>query len=77
MLRRGCQSHDGRSRNLGDMSPANTQNLGQDAGFNTLAIHAGQEPDPITGAVVPAIYQVSTYKQDGVGGLRNGLGYSR
>jgi cystathionine gamma-synthase len=39
-------------------------------GFETLAIHAGQEPDPGTGAVVPPIYQVSTYKQDGVGGLR-------
>jgi cystathionine gamma-synthase len=39
-------------------------------GFETLAIHAGQQPDPATGAVVPAIYQVSTYKQDGVGGLR-------
>ncbi|HEY8043467.1 MAG TPA: PLP-dependent transferase, partial [Streptosporangiaceae bacterium] len=39
-------------------------------GFETLAIHAGQEPDPQTGAVVPPIYQVSTYKQDGVGGLR-------
>ncbi|HXW46734.1 MAG TPA: cystathionine gamma-synthase [Streptosporangiaceae bacterium] len=39
-------------------------------GFETLAIHAGQEPDPVTGAVVPAIYQVTTYKQDGVGGLR-------
>jgi len=39
-------------------------------GFETLAIHAGQEPEPVTGAVVPAIYQVSTYKQDGVGGLR-------
>jgi cystathionine gamma-synthase len=41
-------------------------------GFETLAIHAGQEPDPLTGAVVPPIYQVSTYKQDGVGGLRGG-----
>ena len=39
-------------------------------GFETQAIHAGQEPDPATGAVVPPIYQVSTYKQDGVGGLR-------
>src|SRR5258708_19432241 len=39
-------------------------------GFETLAIHAGQEPDPVTGAVVPPIYQVSTFKQDGVGGLR-------
>ncbi|MCC3770935.1 cystathionine gamma-synthase [Streptomyces sp. UNOC14_S4] len=45
--------------------------------FETLAIHAGQEADPQTGAVVPPIYQVSTYKQDGVGGLRNGYEYSR
>src|SRR6476661_3912152 len=48
-----------------------------DTGFSTRAIHAGQEPDPQTGAVVPAIYQVSTYKQDGVGGLRSGYEYSR
>ncbi|HEX6936369.1 MAG TPA: cystathionine gamma-synthase [Actinomycetes bacterium] len=45
--------------------------------FETLAIHAGQEPDTATGAVVPPIYQVSTYKQDGVGGLRGGYEYSR
>src|SRR3954468_1571237 len=46
-------------------------------GFETLAIHAGQEPDPLTGAVVPSIVQASTYKQDGVGGLRGGYEYSR
>jgi cystathionine gamma-synthase len=50
-------------------------------GFSTRALHAGQEADPSTGAVVTPIYQVSTYKQDGVGGLRTGLGtgyeYSR
>lgn len=46
-------------------------------GFATRAIHAGQEPDPRTGAVVPAIYQTSTYKQDGVGGFREGYEYSR
>src|SRR3954453_2656971 len=45
--------------------------------FETLAIHAGQEADPLTGAVVPPIYQVSTYKQDGVGSLRGGYEYSR
>ena len=45
--------------------------------FETRAIHAGQEPDPTTGAVVPPIYQTSTYKQDGVGGLRGGYEYSR
>ena len=44
----------------------------QGDGFETLAIHAGQEPDPLTGSVVPPIYQTSTYKQDGVGGLRGG-----
>lgn len=47
------------------------------AGFSTRAIHAGQDPDPRTGAVVPPIHQVSTYKQDGVGGLRDGYEYSR
>ena len=47
------------------------------AGFETRAIHAGQEPDPRTGAVVPPVYQVSTYAQDGVGGLREGYEYSR
>jgi cystathionine gamma-synthase len=47
------------------------------SGFDTRAIHAGQDPDPLTGAVVPPIYQVSTYAQDGVGGLRQGYEYSR
>ncbi|TYK49309.1 cystathionine gamma-synthase [Actinomadura decatromicini] len=51
--------------------------IGSRHGFDTVAIHAGQEPDPATGAVVPPIYQVSTYKQDGVGGLRGGYEYSR
>ncbi|MDQ3466145.1 MAG: PLP-dependent transferase, partial [Actinomycetota bacterium] len=46
-------------------------------GFQTRAIHAGQEPDAATGAVVVPIYQTSTYKQDGVGGLRGGYEYSR
>jgi cystathionine gamma-synthase len=45
--------------------------------FETLAIHAGQPADAQTGAVVTPIYQVSTYKQDGVGGLRGGYEYSR
>jgi len=59
------------------MISANPHDPGYEAGFNTRAIHAGQEPDAMTGAVVPAIYQVSTYKQDGVGGLRGGYEYSR
>jgi cystathionine gamma-synthase len=45
--------------------------------FETQAIHAGQEPDPLTGAVVPPVYLTSTYKQDGVGGTRGGFEYSR
>jgi cystathionine gamma-lyase len=44
--------------------------------FDTLAIHAGQHPDPSTGAVMTPIYQVSTYAQDGVGGHK-GFDYSR
>ena len=51
--------------------------MSEQHGFETLAIHAGQEPDAATGAVVPPIYQVSTFKQDGVGGLRGGYEYSR
>lgn len=45
--------------------------------FETLAIHAGQEPDPQTGAVMTPIYQTSTYAQDGVGRPRQGYEYSR
>ena len=51
--------------------------MNEQYGFETLAIHSGQEPDPTTGAVVPPIYQVSTYKQDGVGGSRGGHDYAR
>ena len=47
------------------------------AGFNTRAIHAGQEPDPATGAVIVPMHLTTTYKQDGVGGLRGGYEYSR
>ncbi|MBA3797911.1 MAG: cystathionine gamma-synthase [Geodermatophilaceae bacterium] len=45
--------------------------------FETAAIHAGQDPDPVTGSVVVPIHQTSTYAQDGVGGLRSGYEYSR
>lgn len=38
--------------------------------ITTRAIHAGQEPDPTTGAVVTPIFATSTFKQDGVLGLR-------
>jgi cystathionine gamma-synthase len=45
--------------------------------FETLAIHAGQEPDREVGAVMTPIYQTSTYMQDGVGKARQGYEYSR
>ena len=45
--------------------------------FETLAVHAGADPDPATGAVVPAIQMSTTFKQDGVGGLRSGFEYGR
>ncbi|WP_207454542.1 cystathionine gamma-synthase [Desertivibrio insolitus] len=45
--------------------------------FSTRAIHAGQAFDPTTGAVVPPIYQSSTFVQDGIGGFRNGYEYAR
>ena len=44
--------------------------------FETRAIHAGQEPDPATGAVITPIYQTSTYVQEAVG-VHKGYDYSR
>lgn len=54
-----------------------TQEHANKSGFETRAIHAGYEPDAMTGAVIPPIYATSTYKQDGVGGMRGGYEYSR
>lgn len=45
--------------------------------FATRAIHAGQEFDPTTGAVVPPVYLTSTFVQDGIGGFRGGYEYAR
>jgi cystathionine beta-lyase/cystathionine gamma-synthase len=44
--------------------------------FETLVIHAGQEADPLTGAVMTPIYQTSTYRQDAVGD-HSGYEYTR
>ncbi len=46
-------------------------------GFATRAIHAGQDPDPRTGAVNVPIFASSTFAQDGVGGMREGYEYAR
>jgi len=48
-----------------------------DQHFDTRAIHAGQAFDPTTGAIIPPIYQTSTFVQDGIGGFRNGYEYNR
>src|SRR5437868_15227940 len=45
-------------------------------GFATRAIHCGQEPDPLTGAVTVPIYPTSTYVQQGIG-EHKGYEYSR
>jgi len=45
--------------------------------FDTVAIHAGQEFDPATGAVIPPIYQTATFVQESIGVLRGGYEYSR
>lgn len=52
------------------------QNGGKKFGFGTLAIHAGQSPDPATGAVMTPIYQTSTYAQESPG-KHSGYEYSR
>ena len=45
--------------------------------FRTTAIHAGQDFDPTTGAVIPPIYFTTTFVQDGLGGFRGGYEYAR
>lgn len=49
----------------------------QEPGFSTLAIHAGQEPEPVTGAVSYPIFATSTYVQDELGKPRQGYEYAR
>jgi len=51
--------------------------LDHEDAFETLAVHAGAEPDEITGSVSPPIYQTSTYAQDGVNNPRRGHDYAR
>jgi cystathionine beta-lyase/cystathionine gamma-synthase len=46
-------------------------------GFATNAIHVGQEPDPVTGAVVAPVYQTSTYVYEELGKTRGGFDYAR
>jgi len=55
---------------------ANIVKLRDEARFSTICIHAGQEPDPSTGAIITPIYQTSTYVQDGLG-RHKGYEYAR
>jgi cystathionine beta-lyase/cystathionine gamma-synthase len=50
--------------------------LDEDVHFSTLCIHAGQEPDPSTGAIITPIFQTSTYVQDALG-QHKGYEYAR
>src|SRR3954468_5943391 len=50
--------------------------LSDSARFSTVCIHAGQEPDPTTGAIITPIYQTSTYVQQEVG-RHKGFEYAR
>ncbi|HEV8403516.1 MAG TPA: PLP-dependent transferase [Candidatus Limnocylindrales bacterium] len=57
--------------------PDPSRDEAQPFAFDTLAVHAGAEPDELTGAVSPPIYQTSTFAQDGVGRPRRGYEYAR
>ncbi len=62
---------------MASMSATDPPDVDSDDAFETLAVHAGAEPDEITGAVSPPIYQTSTYAQDGVNRPRRGHDYAR
>src|SRR6267378_5474446 len=62
-----------------ESSPASTSSstsIPRPMGFSTDAVHAGQEPDPVTGAVTVPIYQTSTYVQEELG-KHKGFEYAR
>src|SRR2546421_1295383 len=50
--------------------------IAPNARFSTICLHAGQEPDPSTGAIITPIYQTSTYVQDALG-VHKGYEYGR
>src|SRR5947209_93983 len=66
-----------RSYSLASWAGGVSIELGMGEGFETLAIHAGQEPEPVTGAVVTPIFATTTYQQEAVGSPRKGYEYSR
>jgi cystathionine beta-lyase/cystathionine gamma-synthase len=64
------------SRDTTTVRGATTATAKRPHGFSTRAIHAGQEPDPTTGAVTVPIYQTSTYAQEALG-KNKGFEYAR
>src|SRR3954469_15239013 len=79
--RSSCSSSTGPARRrrrtpIGDDATV-TDDPADDYAFDTLAVHAGAEPDEATGALAPPIYPTSTAPQDGIGGPRRGYEYSR
>jgi cystathionine gamma-lyase/cystathionine beta-lyase/cystathionine gamma-lyase/homocysteine desulfhydrase len=58
------------------MYRTHTVKLGERAGFSTKCLHAGQQPDPSTGAITTPIYQTSTYVQEALG-KHKGFEYAR
>ena len=69
-------SPPGRRKKKSPAPPASGQRKGKQAAFATRAIHAGQAPDPTTGAIMPPIYATSTYVQESPG-VHRGYEYSR
>src|SRR5205809_4750093 len=61
---------------MADNTPKTPEQPEPRYGFETRAIHAGQEPDPATGSIIVPIYQTSTYVQDKLG-QHKGYEYSR
>src|SRR5919107_3661114 len=58
------------------MYSLNSMKLPANARFSTVCLHAGQEPDPTTGAIITPIYQTSTYVQEALG-RHKGFEYAR
>jgi cystathionine beta-lyase/cystathionine gamma-synthase len=69
---RHCRGH----REVAHVVRFDIVKLRDEARFSTICIHAGQEPDPSTGAIITPIYQTSTYVQEGLG-RHKGYEYAR
>jgi cystathionine gamma-synthase len=68
--------HISKESTMTDTAPGNPEAQGARYGFETRAIHAGQEPELTTGSVIVPIFQTSTYAQEGLG-EHKGYEYSR